>query len=645
MYLSIDCIKQSLDALKEVSPFWGLAFLAFKKANIPIGTTIPVSGIFEVKSHLERYFRPFHTKKLCYFPFFLKDTNLDSQESWIEANNLAEQIIFYFATPQEYHVTSEWESSAEFERLFRESNYATLAKLVNSNTHIPAFCIAVWLFREEDWQTGTMPEMLITRLFEEFNITQEERDAIFDCTIPTLQEDWLKPEPFTDEELEELIGLPPSDISEFGATLRHLELRQTGPAPHLLYEPGKRLNIITGDNGLGKTFLLDCAWWALTGKWSGSPALPDRKSESSEPQISFALGNKYPPLTINYDWPIQSWHYPGTLKFELKNLLKHELANELKERTGFVIYVRSDASIAIWDPLRAQDGKGFLLFEREAIWEGIKADDPNGRESWICNGLIRDWVTWQSGKRYEKLFHSLTACLRELSPVGEEKLAPGEPTRLPSDSREIPTLRLPYGEVPVTHVSAGMKRILSLTYIMVWAWQEHLIQCELKRVPSERTLILMIDEVEAHLHPFWQRAIVPSLLKAIGVLSPQLRAQLHIATHSPMVLASVEPIFDEERDALHHLKQEQGLVTLETLPFVKFGTADNWLMSDVFGLEVPRSLEAEKAIQDATALQLEGKPSPEQVNEVNERLVNYLAHGDEFWHVWRYFALQHGLKK
>jgi recombinational DNA repair ATPase RecF len=28
-----------------------------------------------------------------------------------------------------------------------------------------------------------------------------------------------------------------------------------------------RLNLLTGDNGLGKSFLLDVAWWAMTRRW------------------------------------------------------------------------------------------------------------------------------------------------------------------------------------------------------------------------------------------------------------------------------------------------------------------------------------------------------------------------------------------
>ena len=46
-----------------------------------------------------------------------------------------------------------------------------------------------------------------------------------------------------------------------------LQLTNVGPAPSLELELGSRLNLITGDNGLGKSFLLDAAWFALTRRW------------------------------------------------------------------------------------------------------------------------------------------------------------------------------------------------------------------------------------------------------------------------------------------------------------------------------------------------------------------------------------------
>ena len=43
-----------------------------------------------------------------------------------------------------------------------------------------------------------------------------------------------------------------------------LKLVDIGPAPQLELTLAPRLNVLTGDNGLGKSFLLDLAWWALT---------------------------------------------------------------------------------------------------------------------------------------------------------------------------------------------------------------------------------------------------------------------------------------------------------------------------------------------------------------------------------------------
>lgn len=48
--------------------------------------------------------------------------------------------------------------------------------------------------------------------------------------------------------------------------LKELKIINIGPADAEL-EFGNRLNLITGDNGLGKSFLLDIAWWAMTRKW------------------------------------------------------------------------------------------------------------------------------------------------------------------------------------------------------------------------------------------------------------------------------------------------------------------------------------------------------------------------------------------
>ncbi|NET57946.1 MAG: AAA family ATPase [Symploca sp. SIO2E6] len=76
------------------------------------------------------------------------------------------------------------------------------------------------------------------------------------------------------QEKQTFISKPPNSDAEEGGTLKFLEIQGVGPANQLAFQPGNRLSLITGDNGLGKTFLLDCAWWALTGKWAGLQAYP-----------------------------------------------------------------------------------------------------------------------------------------------------------------------------------------------------------------------------------------------------------------------------------------------------------------------------------------------------------------------------------
>ncbi len=259
---------------------------------------------------------------------------------------------------------------------------------------------------------------------------------------------------------------------------------------------------------------------------------------------------------------------------------------------------------------------------------------------WLCNGLIRDWVTWKTGgERYKEHYNALIACLQTLSPSKEELLTPGEPKRISvRDSRDFPTLRIFGSEVPVVLASAGIQRVIAFAYILVWAWQEHLANSEITRRRPQRRIVLIVDEIEAHLHPRWQRTIVPALIDVVSQLGASVAPQLHIATHSPMIMASAETVFDEDIDDLHHLKLEGQDVILEELPFVKRGRADLWLMSDVFGSSQLRSLPAEQAINDAKHLQLSNRPLPEAVREVDTRLLKYLAPDDEFWARWRFFA-------
>lgn len=148
--------------------------------------------------------------------------------------------------------------------------------------------------------------------------------------------------------------------------------------------------------------------------------------------------------------------------------------------------------------------------------------------------------------------------------------------------------------------------------------------------------MILFDEPETHLHPRWQRTIVPSVIAAIDVLRGDKAAppQVLIATHAPLVLASIEPVFSPDLDELFHLNVVDGKVVLETGGLGNAGDVSEWLRSDVFGLEQARSLEAERAIEAAEAFMRGERHLPEGLGTkraIHKELQRLLPANDQFW--------------
>ena len=413
--------------------------------------------------------------------------------------------------------------------------------------------------------------------------------------------------------------------------LERIKLNVVGPAPSLGLELAPRLNFLTGDNGLGKTFLLDIAWWALTRTWAQMPASPPR-DHGDPPQIEYRYGtsNGTPhEYASRFDRAKQTW-----------------LGEQSRPPPpGIVIYAQVDGGISVWDPARnywrdhapdASTRPSSFVFRSDEIWDGLPRHEPKK----LCNGLIADWAAWQREKG--EAFDQLVRVLRALSPSPDELLAPGALTRVSlEDVRDHPTLMMPYGqEVALVHASAGMRRIVALSYLLVWTWQEHLHACKILGTAPAREMIFLIDEIEAHLHPLWQRRIVPALIEVMTALTGEdtIPVQLIASTHSPLVMASVEPHFDDQHDAVFHLDLQSQVVTLDRVAWAKQGDVTGWLVSDVFGLRQARSIAAERAIEAAEAWMRGDKgelPDGLDTGElIHAELERVLAGHDPFWPRW-----------
>jgi hypothetical protein len=426
--------------------------------------------------------------------------------------------------------------------------------------------------------------------------------------------------------------------------IEQLSLRNVGPAPSMELHFGRRLNLLTGDNGLGKSFLLDIAWWSLTRKWPGElnrrlpMGLPAKPNGDKPASITFSVTGKSKSVTYEsrFDRKVQAW--TG--------------ASGRPVNPGLVLYAQADGSFAAWDPARnywrkkgdvdVQDRPPAYVFSTQEIWDGLR--DPD--RGVLCNGLIADWAGWQ--KERGPAFQRLQAVLAALSPTPSERIEPGELTRISLDDvRAIPTVRMPYGQdVPVLHASAGVRRILALAYLLVWTWEEHLQAAALIGDKPTPQVTFLVDEIECHLHPKWQRRIVAALLDVMKSLAADASVQVIAATHSPLVMASVEPIFDAEEDAWFDLDFEstgdQKAVVVHQRPFVRHGEAGNWLTSDAFNLTSSRSLEAELAIERAALALRDENFSKQQAQDLHQDLLKVLGDTDPFWMRWRFVGEKKG---
>lgn len=434
--------------------------------------------------------------------------------------------------------------------------------------------------------------------------------------------------------------------------LKSLHIQDVGPASRLDLELGERLSVLTGDNGLGKSFVLEVAWWALTGAWVGRPVLPQRGKEESARLSGEVHGQDF---ASHFDRIVQQWGDPyqgdGTIGQHRLPQSNVTIPDWLSGQDP-VLYGRPDGSFSVSDPARFRsstrrsDG-GFLRtavgthcfhFNTDTLWNGLEEDGKT-----VCNGLIQDWVTWQLEAQNDAThpFHLLRTTIEKLSHP-EEPMTPGKPVRLYLDDvRKIPTIDLPYENIPVVHVSSGMKRILGLAYLVTWMWTEHVQACSMiGRKPAERVVVLF-EEPETHLHPKWQRHIVPALLSVLGGLSAAMRPQLILTTHAPLVLASMEPSFDPLTDQLFHFALEGKDVILQNPTWQKHGDSAGWLASDVFDLSRGGySRDAEQAINAAYDF-LAGKTAelPEGLrtaDEINKQLEGLLGPEDPFWPRWRF---------
>ena len=94
-----------------------------------------------------------------------------------------------------------------------------------------------------------------------------------------------------------------------------------------------------------------------------------------------------------------------------------------------------------------------------------------------------------------------------------------------------PEFRTPHGHLPLDVLSQGTQSIVQFVAHLLLRYAEYY---DFPPDLNDKPGIAIIDEIDAHLHPTWQRRIIPALTRNFPSL------QIFCSTHSPLMLAGLK---------------------------------------------------------------------------------------------------------
>ena len=122
---------------------------------------------------------------------------------------------------------------------------------------------------------------------------------------------------------------------------------------------------------------------------------------------------------------------------------------------------------------------------------------------------------------------------------------------------------------------------------------------------EKQPAILLIDEIENHLHPTWQRRVIPALLEHFPGL------QIFATTHSPFVVAGLEA------GQVHLLKRNDGVVTATTNTEDIIGWTADEILRTMMGVDDPTDQLTVDRAERLRQLREKNTLTPDEEDELN----------------------------
>jgi predicted ATPase len=228
-----------------------MTFLVFKKERLPVGDVaeIPVDSLN--KDFLDTYYKPAKNSEFYYRVF----RPSDKRKSWVASD---------YASSGLQSVNTRTFGNAFIHKRDTEvwgwkPNYVEILKSLSRKKVVPAFDLAVWLYRGKDWTESTTAEDILAFFIDDYRLNEDEREQLFDLSFTnSLPQDQLfQEEVVTWEQLKEITGLPPdAEIQErkIAHVAMILDNVRSLAGNHVI--PIKPLTLLIGENSSGKSTFL-----------------------------------------------------------------------------------------------------------------------------------------------------------------------------------------------------------------------------------------------------------------------------------------------------------------------------------------------------------------------------------------------------
>lgn len=158
----------------------------------------------------------------------------------------------------------------------------------------------------------------------------------------------------------------------------------------------------------------------------------------------------------------------------------------------------------------------------------------------------------------------------------------------PSPERVRVKFETPYGWLPIESLSYGYQTMISWVIDFVYRMYDRYPSA---KDPLAEPAIVLVDEIDLHLHPKWQRELM-------GFLSARFpKTQFIVTAHSPLIIQSeeVENVILLKRDPN---KPDQVIVRQDEIAEIRKWRLDQILTSELYGLVSAIAPSVEKLQQD-----------------------------------------------